>query len=981
MLQVRLLGTPEVVAAGNSIEVGPAKQRLLLAALTIDAGYPVTTETLVDRVWDDAPPSDPRNALYTYVARIRRVLEQATVQGDAEFSLLRRSGSYLLVIDTTRIDLHRFRALVDQARSGGCAAYLRASLLDEALGLWRTDALAGLPGRWAQRVREGLHQQRLGALVDWADAELELDHHQSVLSGLTSFVAQNPLVEPVAGRLMLALNAAGRCAEALDLYARTRQRICEDLGTEPGPDLRALHEALLRGTTVTPSRGPAPARPAAGAPTRTAAAAPARLLGTAAPARLLGTAAPARLLGTAAPARLLGTAAPTPAQRPAQLPPDVRGFVGRVDELAKLDELLAGSGQEPHAVTVATIAGTAGVGKTSLAVHWAHQVADQFPDGQLHLNLHGFDPDRAPVDPATAIGLLLGALGVASGRIPVGLDAMTSLLRSLVHGKRMLMVLDNANNAGQLRPLLPGSGRCFVLITSRNLLTGLVTAGAHPIILDLFTTADARQLLRRRLGAARINGEPAATDEIVSRCVGLPLSLSIVASRAAVMPRSQLADVVAELRQARNALDGFASDDAVIDLRAVFSWSYHVLSLGAARLFRLMALHPGPDVTAEAMVSLAASSDSQVSSALAELTAANLISRSASGRYGFHDLLRAYAIELTEQHEPSAEREAAMRRLLDHYVHTANPAVTLLDPRTEPTELDPPQPGVVAEDLADSDHAMAWFEAESAVLTALVVHVAGDFDPYVWRLAWSFAVYLDRSGNRQNKITIQLGALSATRRAGNRMMAALTLRSLGRTYGQLREYGEAHECVAAALDLFRELGHRDGQARALGTLAEVLEFEGRCSEALELAVQTHELYRSIGNPIGEAQALNNIGFLQARLGEYERTISSSRRALALFIEVGDRAGQGAAHDSIGFALQHLGRHREAVDCYRQALGALGKLGFRYFTAIVQDHLGDAQHSIGDTGAADDAWGNALAIFTDLEAPEASEVRTKLTGRA
>jgi tetratricopeptide (TPR) repeat protein len=386
-------------------------------------------------------------------------------------------------------------------------------------------------------------------------------------------------------------------------------------------------------------------------------------------------------------------------------------------------------------------------------------------------------------------------------------------------------------------------------------------------------------------------------------------------------------------------------------------------------------------MTGPAAACLAALSVDVARTALAEQAAANQLGEPRPGRYSFHDLLRAYAMELAEASDPPDDRDRAVRRALDHYVHTANPAIGLLDPRMEPTDVDPPLPGVTPEVLRDSEQANEWFAAEHAVLLAAVARAADLDDPRTWQLAWSLGVYLDRRGYWPDKITVQSLAARVAQRAGNRSMAARTLRSLGRTYGRLRQYDNAHEYATRALDLYRELGDVAGQAHALGAIAETLEFEGRYREALAVAQQSHELYRAVGNPIGEAQALNNIGFLHALLGEYEQTIDASERAIALFVASGDRAGQSAAYDSLGFAYHNLGRFDDAIACYQRALDALAETGFRYFAAITLNHLGDTYESAGDPATARETWRRALAIFAELGASEARDVRSKLTVRA
>jgi len=903
------------------IELRGAKVRVLAAALLCRVNRPVAPDTLVDALWAGTPPRQAGASIRVYVHHLRQALGEARIE--------RRSEGYALLAEPDELDVDRFRRLVEQGREAAARGALTeaGTALRGALELWRGPALVGFEAVEALRAEAtNLEELRLDALEQRFDVELALGNHAEIAPELRVLAAQHPLRETFRAQLMRALAGSGRSAEAIAVFDETRRLLADEFGLDPGPQLRELHLAILREDP------------------------------------------------TLQPVRSVVTVADVV---PRQLPPNMIGFAGRTAELEQLDQRLPRPRERPAATGIATIAGTAGLGKTALAVHWAHRVVERFPDGQLYVNLHGFDPARAPMDPSVAIGLFLGALGVPPQQIPVDGDARESLYRSLLADRRVLVVLDNAHDTGQVRPLLPGSAGCFVVVTSRSLLTGLVAAGAHPITPELLTPAEAGQLLRRRLGTERTAAEPAAVDAIVNRCAGLPLALSIVAARAVITRRTPLAALAAELSQARRALDGFASDDSTVDPRAVFSWSYRVLSHSAARLFRLLSLHPGPEMTGPAAASLAALSVDDARTALAELSAANLLGEPRPGRYAFHDLLRAYAMELVEAEDPAAERDRAVRRALDHYVHTANPAVGLLDPRVEPTDVDPPLPGVVPEGLEDSERANEWFAAEHAVLLAIVARAAELDDPRTWQLAWSLGVYLDRRGYWPDKIAVQRLAVRVAQQAGNRSMAARTLRSLGRTYGRLRQYDKAHEYATGALDLYRELGDVAGQAHALGAIAETLEFEGRYREALAIARQSHELYRTVGNPIGEAQALNNIGFLHALLGEYEQTIDASERAITLFVAAGDRAGQSAAYDSLGFAYHNLGRYDDAIACYQQALDALAETGFRYFAGITLNHLGDTYDVAGDPTAARATWRRALAIFAEVGASEAKEVRAKL----
>lgn len=487
-----------------------------------------------------------------------------------------------------------------------------------------------------------------------------------------------------------------------------------------------------------------------------------------------------RAPGTAGPAgderrrrapRAAGPAGTAAAGRPVprQLPADVPGFTGRGAQLRELDLLVTG-GERTSTLVVSAVSGTAGVGKTALAVHWAHRVRGRFPHGQLYVNLRGFDPTGRAVSPAEAVRGFLDALGVVPQRIPAGLDPQAALYRSLVADRRMLILLDNARDADQVRPLLPGAAGCLVVVTSRDLLSGLVVAeGAHPLVLDLLTTDEAHQLLERRLGPARVAAEPEAVDDIVGACARLPLALAIVAARAVAHPAFPLSALAGALRQARGGLDIFAHGDPATDVRAVFSWSYHTLGPTAARLFRLLGVHPGPDITIPAAASLAGVTPREVAASMGELTRANLLTEHTAGRFAFHDLLRAYATELAHDVEPQAERRAAAQRALDHYLRTAYAADQLLNPERGPITLPPAGPGVTPEEHADRGQAMAWFGAEHRVLLAAADRAAATgLDIHAWQLPWVLADFFNLRGHSHDLAATQHAALEAARRLADR---------------------------------------------------------------------------------------------------------------------------------------------------------------------------------------------------------------------
>jgi DNA-binding SARP family transcriptional activator/tetratricopeptide (TPR) repeat protein len=919
-VEFRLLGEMELWTAGRLFDVGAPRLQAVLAALAVDAGRPVAIETLIDRVWDDNPPAEVRNVLYSHLSRGRRLLRQVSA---SMVRIERRHAGYVLVIDPDLVDLHRFRRLVDTGRDPRRGESARATALAEALGLWRGTPLAGIPGEWAGRIRDSWHRQRLNAVVQWAELELRLGRPAAVITTLPDLVTEYPLAEPLEALLMRALHAAGRGAEALDRYTAIRQRLADELGTDPGAELRAAYQAVLH-------REPAPE------------------------------------------ARTVAS--------PAQLPADTYGFAGRGAELHRLDGLHRTAGNRSTAVVISAVSGTAGVGKTALAVHWAHRVRDEFPDGQLYVNLRGFDPSGSPVSPAEAVRGFLDAFEVPAERIPSGFDTQVGLYRSLLVDRQVLVVLDNARDAEQVRPLLPGAPGCVVVVTSRNQLSGLIAEGAHPLPLDLLSANEARDLLANRLGAQRIAAEPHAVAEITALCARLPIALAIVAARAATHPGFGLAALAGELRQSRGGLDEFAGADPVTDVRAVFSWSYLQLHPEAARLFRLLGLHPGPDFTRAAAVSLAGLSARRTRTLLAELSQAHLIVEHAPSRYTLHDLLRAYATEQTHVIDTPDQRDAAIHRTLDHYLHTAHFAARLLRPDRDPIAAPPsgPRPGVVAEPLADHVEALAWFTTEHAVLLAALDQAARTgHDRHVWQLAWTMADFLDRQGHWHDYAATQRAALTAARRLADPSLQAYAHRILGRACTHLSRFDDAHTHLGHALDHYERCGEQVGQALTHHNLTLVLERQGRHTEALAHARCAHELFRAVGHQRGQAEALNTVGWCHALLGDHEQALASCEEALTLLQELGNRRGQAITWDSLGYAHHHLGHHAEAITCYRHAIGLYQDLSEHREEAITRNRLGDTHHAIGDRNHAREAWQAALTILEQLDHPSARDVRAKL----
>lgn len=916
-----LLGSIEARIDGRPAPLGHARQRGVLAALLVDINQPVSIDQLAARVWGDRLPRQARATLHGYVSRLRQALACTSEAG-----ISRGSGGYALTAtDAATVDLHLFRALLVRARAAEDDRRA-ATLYEQALRLWRAEAFATIDTPWINALRDTLEQERFAAQLDLGEIKLRLGHHATLLPQLAARAAAHPLDERLAGQMMIALHRCGRPADALDHYQRMRRRLRGELGIEPAPALREIQAAILRQD--------APARPQAAA---------------------------------------------RPHTPPAQLPLSVAAFTGRELEIARLDHLLNSGARAPAptSVVISAVEGTAGVGKTALAVHWAHRVRSAFPDGQLYVNLRGFDPEVAAVSPEEAVRGFVSALGVPPGHVPAGLEAQTGLFRSLMADRRVLILLDNARDADQVRPLLPGAPGCLTLVTSRNRLTSLAVAeGAQLLAVDLLTPGQAQDLLTGRLGARRVAAEPAAVKEIIARCAGLPLALAVVAARAAAQPSFPLALLAEELRRDGSRLDALDGGDPASQVRAVFSWSYRTLSPDAARMFRLLGLHPGPDVAAPAAAAVAHVTAPHARTLLAELTRAHLLTEHNPGRHAFHDLLRAYAVELARAHD--RDRREATHRMLDHYLHTARTADALLTPQPHPIALPPARPGAVPQEHADHQESLAWFTAEHRVLVAAVEQARGaGFGPHAWRLASTLTTFLDRQGYWQTLAAVQTAALETARRQGDAAGQADAHRGLGLAHDRLDRPKEARAHYLLALDLFSGLGNRTGQARTHQHLARMSESQGRRQQALAHAHHSLERYRAVGDPAGQSAALNHIGWILAQLGDHHQALDHCRRALALAQRVGDLNGQAHIWDSLGYIRRKLGQYDQAVCHYRQALALFHQTGDRHSEASGLACLGETHRATTHADAAREAWTRALQITHELGLPDADPLRTRI----
>jgi tetratricopeptide (TPR) repeat protein len=667
-----------------------------------------------------------------------------------------------------------------------------------------------------------------------------------------------------------------------------------------------------------------------------------------------------------------------PLVTPRQLPAVISGFAGRRAELDALTDMLAERTEADGAIVISAVDGTAGIGKTALAVHWAHSVAGRFPDGQLYVNLRGFDPVGPPLVSSDAVRGFLDAFEVPSERIPVNLDAQAALYRSLLAGRRVLVVLDNARDSDQVRPLLPGPGGSLVLVTSRPQLTGLIAAqGAHPLTVNLMPVAEGRQLLAHRLGPGRVEAEPEAVREIIAMCARLPLALSIVAARAATHPTFPMAAMAAELREARGSLEAFTDGDLGTDLRAVFSWSYQGLSTSAARLFRMLGLYPGTAIGAPAAASLAAFPLQQARNLLAELARAHLVEEQAPGRFSFHDLLRAYADELAKAHESDAERHAAALRLLDHYLHTAHGAVRFLHPRIDLRMSRPIEAGVVPQDFRDERAARAWFEAEYPVFMDVVrLAVTGGWDTHAWQFPVVLEEYLDRQGYRHECLVAQRTALAAAQNIEDRYGQACAHYGLGRVFHWFGEFEEARSHLEQALASCQEVYEKALEAHAHVELSHVFEHEIRLADAVRHALCALTLARAAGSGRAEVRALFFSGKYHALLRDYGQALRFSQQALMLNQKIGDRRSDGYILNVIGYACHGLGQYEQAIAYYDQALALPSELGDLYSQAVTFNLRGDSLQATGDKRAARQSWHQALRILEDFGTIDAGHVRAE-----
>jgi DNA-binding SARP family transcriptional activator len=931
----RILGPVEAWTGEDWATITAAKQRSLLATLLVHAGQPVSTDALAEEVWPGEPPAKPSSLLSVYMHHLRRLT------GDADGRVLvTRPPGYQVVLGRGELDADRFTRLVAMGRQAlADGAPSRAvDLLTEALGLWRGQALADVfPTQLIEAEARRLEESRVEALELRAEASLACGRYAEVIPELRRLLADQPMREKLWALLMRALYGAGRQAEALEMYEEARRRIADELGVDPGPELRQLHQQILdadsEGTLA-----------ALGPPAVTQASSPAY-------------------------------------QPPAQLPADITDFTGRTGQVKRLRGLLTDAGADgtPGAVRVALVVGAGGLGKTTLAVHAAHLLASEFPDGQLYANLHGA---AQPADPAEVLARFLRALGTEPANIPLGEEERSAHYRTRLAGKKVLIVLDDARDAAQVRPLLPGSASCAVLVTARRRLPEL--PGTKVLDLDVLPLDEARTLFVLVAGQERAVAEPAATDDVLAACAGLPLAIRIGGARLAARGNWTVRALADRLSDERRRLDELRAGNLAV--RASFEVSFASLpgpevpdGVEPARAFRLLGLWTGSSVSLVAASALLGEERFAVSDALDVLVDAHLLETRALDQYRFHDLLRVYAADRARIQETEQDRQAAVGRLLSWYLHTTAAAAAVISPQHTQVPLEPPPPMVHPLSFTSFEEALAWCEAERAGLTA-ATRLAATYGLHelAWKLPAAAMSFYFRRSYWNDWITTHDIGLSSARALDDPLAQAWMFNNLGMAYGQQR-MPEAVRYFEQALELYRQIADLRGVARAEYNLANASFDLGRYAEALEAAERSLPIQRQLGNRYVEGLALNTMGCASRELGRSSEAVDHFQQAMAIFRDLGDVDSVADSLSDLGDTYLGLRRFDEAIVCLEQSLAIRRDLKDRAGQAATLARLGHAHRGAGDLRQASEFLAEAQRLEEELgDHAKAAEVHAALS---
>jgi DNA-binding SARP family transcriptional activator/tetratricopeptide (TPR) repeat protein len=892
------LGSLEVRRDGVPLTLSAAKHRVVLATLVLHVGETVATDQLVTSLWDHEPPSGARSTCQAYVMRLRQAL------GDPDV-IRTRPGGYLLDVDPAQADHVRFAVLVVQARRTKDARE-RSTLLHRALGLWRGPVLADVPSDTLHRDDvPALQEQRLAALELRIRADLELGAHAEVIGELRTLTAEHPFRERFWADLMLALYRSSRQADALQVYRELDVMLAKELGLRPGEQVRQLHGAILRND----------------------------------------------------PALRDGTDRMTPVPVRTTVPPDIGDFVGRVEEIRLAGELLTARGA---AAPIVVLSGAPGIGKSALAVHLAHRLRQEFPDGVLHVNLLGYSTQQT-MTVSQALRHFLRAFGVPAEQIPLEQEEQQVVFQTLLTGKRVLLVLDNAADADQVRRLLPAEPDCAVLVTSRSELRGLTALqGARRIPLDVLSDQEARALVAGIVGTA-VGTDRTAGAELARLCGRLPLALRIAAANLSSRPRPDVADYVAELRQDDRLAALAVEGDDTAAVRGAFVPSYRALKPAAQRLFRLLGLAPGADFTVPTAAALLDVSFGEATRLVEQLAVASLVQQYEPRRYQFHDLLRLYAVTIAHEEDDAATREQALRRLYEHYLHTADASAELLNPTL--ARLPRPEPGTppTVPHLADDEDAAAWFGAERANLVAAIEQAASVAAEFTWHLTDAVRGYLHSRRLDADLMTVTTTALDVAEQAGERAVRAWLHNSRGTLHWSRGDYPAAVADLTSALAGHQAVGERRGESVALSTLGIVHLELGDLSQAVEHTTRALAIGRELGDHRLQAASLVNLGTMHlesANLDTAEQYLNTARE---LTLRWGLAHTGATARNNLGGVCLRKGRLDEAFEHHEAALAVYRRLHSRHDEAEVLQNLAAAYREAGRYEVAAERCGQALAL--------------------